>query len=336
MNTIKAVAYSEYGGPEVLHVKELAEPVIQAKEMLVRVHAAGVNYGDAAARDFKHLTPKKFNMPLIFWLLAKVDFGINRPKREILGSMFSGTIEKVGDEVDKFKSGEQVFGYLGQKMGAYAQKIAVSQDDIVALKPSNMTYEQAAIVPYGALMALLLLKKSGITPGKKILIIGASGGIGSAAVQLANNYYGAEVTGVCGTSNVEFVRSLGAGEVIDYQIKDYTGGGNRYDIILDILGKGSFSAARSVLTKNGTYLSASFKFRKLLQMIATSISGGKRLKCAIVTPVQKDLVAIKNLVEEGTIKPMTFKSFELTEASKAHGYFESGQRNGATVISFAN
>jgi NADPH:quinone reductase-like Zn-dependent oxidoreductase len=334
MDTIKAIAYTEYGGPKVLHVKELAEPVIKDNELLVRIHAVSVNYGDVAARDFKHVTPKKFNMPLIFWILAKFDFGLGKPKREILGNIYSGTIEQAGDKVDKFKPGDLVFGYLGQKMGAYAQKVAVSEDDIVALKPANMTFEQASIVPYGALMALLLLKKTGIAPGQKILILGASGGIGSAAVQLAANHFEAEVTGVCGTSNVEFVRSLGAREVIDYKMEDYTRSGKSFNVILDILGRGSFRISRKVLTKNGIYLSASFKFRKLLQMITTSIAGGKRLKCAIVTPVQEDLKFIKELVEDGTIKPVSFTNFDFTEAPEAHEYLESDQRKGAVVITF--
>ena len=334
MTTIKAIAYHQYGGPEVLHVKELSEPVIKENELLIRVHAVSVNYGDLLARDFRHVTPKKFNMPLIFWILAKFDFGLGKPKREILGNIFSGTIEKTGDQVDKFKSGDTVFGYLGQKMGAYAQKVAVSQDDIVALKPSSMTFEQAAIVPYGALMALLLLKKTGLKPGQKILILGASGGIGSAAVQLATNHYSAEVTGVCGSSSLEFVKSLGAREVIDYKTADYTQSGSSYDVILDVLGRGSFQASKKVLAKNGTYLSASFKFKKLSQMMISSISGGKRLKCAIATPKQEDLNFIRELVEDGRIKPVTYTSYDFTEAHKAHGYLESDQRKGAVVITF--
>jgi NADPH:quinone reductase-like Zn-dependent oxidoreductase len=308
---------------------------MKENDLLIRIHAVAVNYGDVLARDFKHVTPKKFNMPLIFWILAKIDFGISRPKREILGNIFSGTIERTGEKVNKFKPGDQVFGYLGQKMGAYAQKVAVSQDDIVAPKPSNMTFEQAAIVPYGALMALLLLKKAGIKPGQKILILGASGGIGSAAVQLAKNYFGAEVTGVCGSSSVEFVRSLGASEVIDYKTEDYTRSGSSYHVILDILGRGSFAASRKVLTANGTYLSASFKFKKILQMITTSFGGGQKLKCAIATPGQEDLNLIGELVEDGTIQPSSYKSYQFTEAPRAHEYLESDQREGPVVLTFS-
>lgn len=334
MKTIQAIAYSEYGGPGVLHVKEISEPVIPENGFLVRVHAVSVNYGDVLARDFKHVSPRKFNMPLLFWIIAKIDFGISKPKREILGNIFSGTIEKTGSRVTKFKTGDPVFGYLGQKMGAYTQKVAVTQDDIVALKPDNMTFEEAAIVPYGALMAFPLLAKSGLKAGQKILILGASGGIGAAAVQLARNYFGAEVTGVCGTSNVEYVRSLGASAVIDYRKEDFTRNGEKYHVIMDILGKGSFSVARKVLAPHGTYLSASFKMKKLMQMVVTSIGGGKKLKCAIATPGQKDLNFIKELVEDGKIKPSAYTRYDYTEASKAHSFLESEQRNGAVVITF--
>lgn len=206
------------------------------------------------------------------------------------------------------------------------------EDGIIAVKPSNMTYEEASIIPYGTLMALNLLKKANIQKGQKILIIGASGGIGSAAVQLAKHHFGTEVTGVCGTPRLEFVKNLGADKVIDYTKEDYTQSEEKYDIIFDILGKGSFSKYKKMLKETGVYLLSSFKSKKLLQMLWTSIKGGKKVVCALATPKTEDLIFVKKLIEEGKIKSIIDKCFPMEQTSEAHKYIETGNKRGDVVI----
>ena len=263
---MKAIVYTEYGPPDVLQLKEVAKPDPKEDEVLIRIYATSVNYGDLVARNFKEISPRKFNMPFLFWLLAKISFGIRKPKISILGSEFAGEVESTGKDVKSFKQGDQVFGYLGQSMGAYAEYLSVPEDGVLAIKPANMSSEEAAVVPMGAIMALYLLREKGnIQSGQKVLINGASGSIGSAAVQLAK-YYGAEVTGVCSTPRLEFVKSLGADKVIDYTKEDFTQSGETYDLIFDILGKSSFSRCKNALKQNGRYILASFKLKQLLQM----------------------------------------------------------------------
>ena len=208
MEKMKAVVYTEYGDPDVLNIKEVEKPYPKGNEVLIRIHAVSVNYGDIIARNFKNISTKEFNMPLLFWILARFGFGLNNPKRKILGNTFAGEIETIGNDVKQFREGEQVFGYTGEKMGGYAEYLCMPENGIIAVKPSNMTYEEASVIPYGTIMALNLLKKANIQKGQKVLIIGASGGIGSAAVQLAKHHFGAEVTGVCSTASIRVCEKL--------------------------------------------------------------------------------------------------------------------------------
>lgn len=326
--------YTEYGSPDVLQFKEVARPAPKDHELLIRVRATSVGFGDLMARNFKAVSPGKFTMPFLFWLLAKLSFGLREPKVAILGSEFSGEVEAVGKEVTSFKPGDPVFGYLGQSMGAYAEYLCVPETGVLALKPASMTWEEAAVVPYGAIMALPLLKKAAIQPGQKVLINGASGGIGSAAVQIAK-HFGAEVTGVCGTQRLDFVRSLGADKVIDYRKEDFTQNGETYDLIVDILGKGSFTRSKSSLTPNGRYLFVSFKLKQLLQMFWTSLTGGKRVLCAIAPGSVEDLNAVKALIEAGEIKAIIDRRFPLEQAAEAHRYVEAGDKKGSVAITVA-
>jgi len=328
---MKAIVFTEYGPPEVLKIKEVDKPVPRKNEVLVRVRATSVNYGDILARNFREVTPGKFNMLMLFWFFAKIYFGLRRPKIRILGSEFSGEIESAGKDVKSFRPGDGVFGYLGQNMGAYAEYLRVPEDGVLAKKPANMSYEEAAIVPYGAVMALSLLKKADIRPGQRVLINGASGGIGSAAVQLAK-YYGAEVTGVCGTPRLEYVKSLGADRVIDYTKEDFTRSGAAYDLIFDVLGKSSFSRCGNSLTADGRYLLASFKMKQIFQMLRTSMTGGKKVICAIAPGSVEDLVSVRELIEAGKIKTVIDKRFPLDRAAEAHRYVETGQKKGNVVI----
>jgi NADPH:quinone reductase-like Zn-dependent oxidoreductase len=328
---MKAIVCTKYGPPEVLELKDVERPAPKDNEVLIRVHATSVNFGDILARNFKEISPRKFNMPFLFWIFAKIAFGLRKPKINILGSEFAGEIESAGKDVKSFKQGDQVFGYLGQSMGAYAEYLCMPEDGCVAIKPANMTYEEAAVVPYGAIMALNLLRKVNIQPGTKVLVNGASGGIGSAAVQLAK-YFGAEVTGVCGTLRLELVKSLGADKVIDYTKEDFTQSGETYDLIFDVLGKSSFSGCKSSLKQNGRYLLASFKMRQLFQMLWTSMIGSKKVICALAIDKQEDLIFIKELIEEGKIKSFIDRHYSLEQTAEAHRYIEKGQKKASVVI----
>ncbi|MBN2134951.1 MAG: NAD(P)-dependent alcohol dehydrogenase [Acidobacteria bacterium] len=328
---MKAIVYEQYGSPDVLKLTEIKKPVPKAKEVLIKIHATSVNFGDLTARKFNEITPKKFSMPMPLWLPSRLAFGFNKPKKKILGSEFAGEVESVGKDVTKFKKGDQVYGFRSMNMGCYAEYLSVPEKSVIALKPSNMKFDEAAAIPYGALMALNLLKKAKIHEGQKVLIIGASGGIGSAALQLAKNY-GAEVTGVCGTTSVDYVRSLGADKIIDYKKQDFTKDGEKYDLILDVLGKSSFTKCKNSLTRNGRYFRVSFKTKHLFQMLWTSIKGGKRVVCGLAIEKPEDLVFIRRMIEDGKLKVIIDKKFPLEQAAEAHRYVEDGKKKGSVVI----
>ncbi len=329
---MKAIVFIEYGSPDVLKLKEVAKPTPKDNEILVKVHATPVNYGDLMARNFGNLTSSEFNMPAPLYLPARMSFGWNKPKINILGSELAGEVEAVGKDVTKFKAGDQVFAYLGMNMGANAEYVCLPEAGTVALKPVNLSYEEASTLPYGAIMATSLLGRANIQRGQKVLINGASGGIGSMAVQLAK-HFGAEVTGVCGTPRLEFVKSLGADKVIDYTKEDFTQNGETYDLIFDILGRSSFSKLKRSLKPNGIYLLASFKMKALLQMLWTSITGSKqKVICAFANETPESLVFVKKLVEEGKIKAIVDKSFPMEQAAEAHRYVEQGHKQGNVII----
>ena len=335
---MKAIIYTEFGPPEVLHLAERPQPVPKDGEVLIRVHATPVAYGDLLARNFKAVTSREFNMPLPLLFPMRLVFGLRKPKVTILGSEFAGEVEAVGSAVTRFKPGDQVMGYLGQRMGAYAEVVCIAESGSLALKPANMSYAEAAAVPYGAIMATSLLRRAHIQPGQKVLINGASGGIGSAAVQLAK-HYGAEVTGVCGAPRMAYVSSLGADHVIDYATEDFTQNGETYDLIFDVLGKSSFAQCKGSLKPNGIYLLASFKTKALTQMLWTKIARGlpgrqtgKKVICAMASESADSLVLVKELVEAGKFRTLIDRCFPMDQAAEAHRYAESGHKQGAVVI----
>lgn len=331
MEKMKAIVYTEFGGPDVLKPKEVAKPNPKADEVLIRIHSVSVNYGDILARNFKNTSPRELNMPLLIWVFARFSFGWNKPKKNILGNAFSGEIEVVGHAVNKFKPGDRVIGHTAEHMGAMAEYLCMSENGTMTTMPAIMTFEEASAVPYGGGVALSLMKKVKIQKGQKVLIAGASGAIGSAALQLVKQYE-AEVTGVCGSASTGYVKSIGANKIIDYRKEDFTKNGEVYDLIFDVLGRGTFSKYKSSLTQNGVYFSVSFKLIKLLQMLWTDITGGKKVLCALASPKQEDLISIKKLIEVGRFKSIIDKSFTLEHAAEAHRYFESGHRNGNVVI----
>ncbi len=328
---MKAMVINEFGPPEVLQLTEMDKPVPEDNEILMRIHATSAGYGDLTARKFKYMSPREFNMPFLFWVMARLFFGLNKPKITILGSEFSGVVEDTGAEVTKFKKGDQVFGYRSMEMGAYAEYLAMPEDGVVTKKPVNMSHEEAAVIPSGGMTAFNLIDKLNIGEGQRVLVIGASGGIGSIAVQLASAE-GAEVTGVCGTPRLEFVKSLGAVKVIDYTREDFTQSGDTYDIIFDVLGRSSYSKCKNSLTESGRYVLASFKMKKVFQMLWKKMFSRRRVLCLLSPQSLEDLVSLRDRIEEGRVRSVIDRAYPLEQAAEAHRYVEEGHRKGPVVI----
>jgi NADPH:quinone reductase-like Zn-dependent oxidoreductase len=332
---MQAVIYNEYGAPDVLHMETVETPTPKADEVLIRIHATSIGFGDLMARNMGNVTPRSFNMPAPLWFITKIVLGWRKPKNRILGAEIVGVVEAIGDDVTNFKVGDEVFAYPGQGFGGYAEYRTMPADGMVAHKPANISFEEAATIPYGAMTAMNLLKKANIQAGQKVLINGASGSIGSYAVQLAK-HYGAEVTGVCGAPRMAMVRELGADHVIDYKQEDFTQDDVQYDVILDVLGRLPFSKARKALTPNGRMIKASFKMGALLRNIWTARFGTQKLICSLSMENQAQLEQVKDLVEAGTIKTVLDRSFPLAQATEAHRYIESGAKTGNVVLVVGN
>jgi NADPH:quinone reductase-like Zn-dependent oxidoreductase len=331
---MKAIIYSQYGSPEVLHLGEVPTPTPNDHEVLVKIQATTVSYGSVAARTFGKMPPHEFNMPFLFWLLARVSFGWRKPKQPILGIEFAGVIESVGKDVTRFKAGDAVFGYRGQGMGCFAEYTTMPADGLIAHTPGNIGTAEAATIPYGALTALTLLRRLPIQPGQKVLVNGASGAIGAFAVQIAKAM-GAEVTGVCGAGRMGYVKGLGADHVLDYRREDFTRTGQVYDLIIDVLGRSSFEACRRALSPQGVYFPVSFKFHAVRQALWTARSKGQRVVIGLSDEKPADMQTLKGMIEAGQLKGMVDRCFPLEEIVEAHRYYESGGRAGNVVIQVA-
>jgi NADPH:quinone reductase-like Zn-dependent oxidoreductase len=325
---VKAIVYTKYGPPDVLQLKEVEKPTPKDNEVLIRVYATTVTAADYRIRSFK--------VPIEFWLPARIAFGLIKPKNPILGTELSGEIEALGKDVKLFKKGDQVFGIDGSGFGAYAEYICRPEQGVLAKKPVNMTYEEAAAIPFGAHTALFFLRDKGnIQRGQKVLIYGASGGVGTAAVQLAR-HFGAEVTGVCSTTNLELVKSLGADKVIDYTKEDFTKSGETYDIIFDTVGKTSFSRCKNLLKQKGIYLATVFGLKELVHMLWISMIGSKKAIYTVATERTEDLIFLKGLIEAGKIKSVIDRRYPLEQTAEAHRYAEKGHKKGSVVVTLEN
>lgn len=300
---MKAIVANQYGGPEVLQLHEVEKPTPKDDELLIKIHATTVTAGDHRMRSF--------DVPLVFWLPARIALGFTTPKQPIYGMELAGEVEAVGKDVTRFKVGDQVFAStLEHNFGAYAEYKCLPEDGMVAIKPANLSYPEAAALPIGATTALRLLRKGNLQAGQKVLVYGASGSVGTYAVQIAK-YLGADVTGVCSTANLSLVKSLGADHVIDYTGQDFSSLKERYDVIFDTVAKLPKSQYSKILAPNGTYVS--------IARLSTKEN-------------KESLLSIKELAESAKIRAVIDRYYPLEQIVEAHYYVDTGRKKGNVVI----
>ena len=315
---MKAAVYVQYGQPEVFQIKDVEKPTPANNEIIVRVSATAVNSGDVRLRKADPFA-------------VRFIFGLIKPKVNILGSVFSGEVESMGKDVKKFKVGDFVFGHTDMRFGAYAEYKSFPEDGSIALKPADITHAEAAAIPFGGVAALHFIKKANILPGQKVLIVGASGAVGSAAVQIAKSF-GADVTGVCSTANIALVKSLGADKVIDYTKDDFTNNGEIYNVIFDTVKAISVSRSVKSLSKNGIMILSAAGMSEMMQGLWISKTSNKNVLTGVISHTEADILFLKELIEAGKFKPVIDRTYQLEQIAEAHAYVEKGHKRGNIII----
>ncbi len=316
--------YESYGPPEVLELREVAKPSPKDNEILIKIHATTVTSADWRMRSL--------SMPAGFGLMARLIFGVLRPRNPILGTELAGEIVSLGKSVSKFKVGDQVFAFSGASMRCHAQYRCVPESGAVALKPSNLTYDEAAALSFGGTTALDFLRRGNLQRGESVLINGASGSVGTAAVQLAK-HYGAEVTGVCSSANAELVRSLGAAHVIDYTREDFTRNGKTYDVIVDIAGTAPYSRSSGSLKESGRLLLVLAGLPEMLRVPWVSMTSSKKIIAGPAAERAEDLRFLAKLAEAGEFRPVIDRRYALEQIVEAHRHVDTGRKRGNVVVS---
>ena len=320
---MKAIVYSRYGPPEVATLTEVPKPLPKPNELLLKVYASTVNRTDSGFRSAQYFISR-------FWT------GLLRPKYQILGCEFSGVVEEIGQDVTAFKKGDKVFGFNDRTSGGHGEYLTITETDAVATMPVNFSFEEAAPLTEGAHYALADIRTAKVERGQNVLVYGATGAIGSAAVQLLK-HFGATVTAVCNTQNVALIKSLGADTVIDYQTQDFTKTEIKFEFIFDAVGKSSFAQCKPLLTKKGVYISTELgqNGENLLLALTTPLWGGKRLLFPIPSISKQDVIFLKELAEKGIFKPVIDRQYNFDQIVAAYKYVESGQKTGNVVIKVA-
>ncbi|MBM3841267.1 MAG: NAD(P)-dependent alcohol dehydrogenase [Verrucomicrobia bacterium] len=324
---MRAIVYEKYGPPEVLQLKEVEKPTPKDNEVLIRTQVATVTSGDWRVRSL--------NVPFGFGLIMRLVFGISRPKQPILGSELAGVIETVGKDVSKFKVGDLVFAFSDAAMGCHAEYKCMAEDGAVVPKPSSLTFEEAAALSFGGTTALDFLRRAKLQSGESVLVNGASGAVGTAAVQLAK-HFGAIVTGVCSSANVELVRSLGATHVIDYTQQDFTRNGETYDVIVDTVGTAPFSRSKASLKEGGRLLMVLAELPEMLRAPWVSMTSSKKVIAGPATVRVEDLRFLAGLAEAGAFKPVIDRRYTFEQIAEAHRYVDTGRKKGNVIITLGH
>ena len=327
---MKAIVWTKYGPPDGLELREVEKPIPKDDEVLIKIYATTVTAGDCEMRSLK--------MPMMLGLPMRIYVGFSKPERiTIIGQEMAGEIESIGKDVKRFKEGDQVFASTGFGRGTYCEYLCLPEepgdmDGVMALKPANMTYQEAAAVPTGGLESLHFLRKANIQSGQKVLINGAGGSIGTFGVQLAKNHYGAEVTAVDSAGKLDMLRSIGADHVIDYTQEDFTKSRETYDVIFDVVGKASYSGCMKSLKQNGYYLLANPRFSLMIRGFWTSKTGSKHAITQVASHKNEDLIFLRELIEAGKLRTVIDRTFPLDQMAEAHRYVETGGKLGNLVI----